>query len=69
MLTHMKEQKDRGVRFGRIFSVCFSRGDDKKCIKKIHRWRANSRAVFRAHEMKEQKDKGGEVWEDFFGVF
>ena len=53
MLSHMKEQKGRGVRFGRIFLVCFSRGDDKKCIKKIHRWRANSRAVFRAHEMGE----------------
>ena len=50
MLTHMKEQKDRGVGFGRIFLVCFSRGDDKKWIKKIHRWRANSRAVCRAHE-------------------
>ena len=53
MLPHMKEHKGRGVRFGRIFSVCFTSGDDKKCIKKIHRRRANSRAVFRAHEMGE----------------
>ena len=50
MLAHMKQQKDRGVRIGRIFLVFFSRGDEQKCIKKIHRRRADSRAVFGVHE-------------------
>ena len=53
MLPHMKKQKDRGVRFGRIFSMGFTSGYDNKCIKKLHRRRANSWAVFRAHEMGE----------------
>ena len=54
MLAHMKQQKDRGVRIGRIFLVFFSRGDEQKCIKKIHRRRADSRAVFRVHELGEK---------------
>ena len=73
MLPHMKEHKDRGVRFGRIFSMCFTSGYDKKCIKQVHRRRANSRAVFRAHELGEslrvETTNGGEDWEDFGGVF
>ena len=28
-----KQQNGRGVRIGRIFLVCFSRGDDKKLMK------------------------------------
>ena len=54
MLPHMKQQKDRGGRIGRIFSMFFSRGDEQKCIKKIHRRRADSRAVFRVHELGER---------------
>ena len=47
----------------------------KNAFKKMHRRRANSRAVFRAHEIGESlrvettKWEGGEDWEDFEGVF
>ena len=52
----MKEQKDRGVWFGRKILITFASYYDKKCIKNMHTRqqakRANPRAVFGAHNKK-----------------